>query len=37
MKEWRKPEIEHITKDELEDMITASGCSSYGNICEIGY
>lgn len=37
MKEWKKPVVEHISKDELEDMITASGCSSYGFICEYGY
>lgn len=37
MKMWKKPELEHITRDELEDMITASGCSSYGFICQQGY
>ena len=37
MKKWKKPEIEHIGRDELEDIITAAGCSSFVDICQEGY
>lgn len=36
-KEWKKPTIEIITKDELEDLIVAAGCSRYHDFCEAGY
>lgn len=35
-KEWSKPFIEIITKDELDDLIVAAGCSTYV-ICQTGY
>ena len=35
-KKWNKPVIEIITKDELEDLIVAAGCSVYA-VCQTGY
>ena len=32
-KKWRKPVMELITRDELEDLIVAAGCSKYVEIC----
>ncbi len=28
-KKWRKPVMELITRDELEDLIVAAGCSTF--------
>lgn len=36
-KTWSKPLIEIITKDELDDLITAAGCSTYHIICDTGH
>ncbi len=33
-KKWRKPVMELITRDELEDLIVAAGCSKYHDICD---
>ena len=36
-KNWRKPDIETVTGDELEDLLVAAGCSRYHHICEAYY
>lgn len=33
-KKWSKPVIDTVTKDELEDLVTAAGCSRYYE-CQI--
>lgn len=36
-KKWKKPVMELITRDELEDLIVAAGCSTYHVICDWFY
>ena len=31
-KEWRRPALETVTSEELEEIVTAAGCSVY-HIC----
>ena len=37
IKNWKFPMMETVTKDELEDLLIAAGCSYYHDICSRGY